>query len=252
MKKEFVVVSFAFLVLMFFIVSVLYIRKSNYSVESYFEKIGNINFGQSKKNFENTQFLLSNQDYGYIENCEVAAIANLNNLKRVTNLTPTPGLERVVYEQIEKPIDKTSTKTAGFDVMCIEFDKSLTQLKNTLESADKKDPTILKKTFGETKDELLNKDPKDLYRIFFSKRSQKNECIIKDKVQDSQYIQTKLEKRLDSKYIDCTFEEKDAQGVIIRKINVDYLFFNDNKYILQIGTASPDVVSKDLLLVNNE
>ena len=248
MKREFVVVSLAVLVLFLFISSILFLRFNSNAVVATFKKIPeSIVKINSKKNLNNSTFVPEKALLNQLKNCGVEVKADLNSLKIVTRPEDSSSVERfTLQEDIANDIDQ---KIGSFDIICIEFDKSFEQLRLTLNNVNAQNPETIKNFFGASLEEVLKLDKKELYKTFLVKRSQNKECNVKTNIVNYKYIQSKVEATLDDSYIECIYNQKDKDGKLLRVVNIDYLFDKSSKFIIQIGNADADNIFDKLLLI---
>jgi hypothetical protein len=249
MKRELVVVSFALLALMFFVSSVLFLRFNSTTVFNKVQETANmiINRGE-KKNFNNSTFIPEKVSLNSLNKCGIEAKADLTTLNVVSKPDPSnTNIERVTFQEIKEGEEKVGS----FDIICIDFAKSFEQLLVTLNNANKQDPAIIKNFFGSPLEDVLKLDKKDLYRTFLVKRSQTKECKESEGLKNYRFLQSRVESKLDNKFIECIYNQKDQQGNLLRIVNVDFLFDKDSKFMVQLGNADADKIFDKLLLIPN-
>jgi hypothetical protein len=249
MKRELVVVSFALLALAFFISSVLFLRYNSTTVFNKVQETANMIITKGeKKNFSNQTFIPEKVSLNTLNKCGIEAKADLSAMTVVSKPDPSNvNIERVTLQEIKD----SDEKVGSFDVICIDFEKSFEQLLVTLNNANKQDPNIIKNFFGSPLEEVLKLDKKDLYRNFLVKRSQTKECKETQGLKNYRFLQSKVEAKLDDKYIECVYNQKDQQGNLARIVNVDFLFDKNSKFMIQLGNADAEKIFDKLLLIPN-
>jgi hypothetical protein len=250
-KNEYWLVSIAFIIILLITFSNIYIKSSQDSISSITNKIENLLGFSSNQNFSNSSFIPLKEPYEKLDLCNLEIKQNKNEIEKIpvsqnNQINPSFKLERVTF----KTKDDLSQKQGGIDLACISFEPLITQLKQTLKTTNDQNPAKLKEVFGLNYDELIKLDKHDLYRNFLIKREAKDVCLELNNIKEVSTLQTKVQDKFDSKYVECIYKNTDNNGEVSRTVKFKYFIDKQSQFLLQIGESDADIIQKELLLIN--
>ena len=235
-KKELILVSLGFIIVLILIISVTYIRYRGKDFGKGIIGQASKIFANDKKNFNDSRFSPTKEPVSYLNKCK-ATIKYDNALLQETNTNDTTTIERTLLT--------TSSKKSGVDILCIDMPNIANQIKTIINRQYDKSAEETQKILGINKDEFSKKLEKDIYQLYLV-RNVENNCQIKNNLVNLRSIHSKLETDYSSDYVDCDVTKKTEGGDTT--YNYRYLFSKDEKFVLQLGEVNSSEVKNSYLV----
>jgi hypothetical protein len=253
-KKQLTVIPLAIIIIALFVGSFIYFRFNSDSI------INSIKSGISKgtgvnpiKNLGDSRFVATAATVDSLDNCNIDIKLNNSKLEIVPGAANTnANVRRFTYKSKDTLNVNDEQKVGSVDIACVGFENTMKQLISTISTANQQDPNKITQIFGLSFGQLTKLENKELYRLFIIKRGQPGDCNESDKINEIGAVSSDLEKRLETKFVDCTYKYKDNEGVENRIIKYKYLIDKDSKFILNLGESDADTlkIQDQFLLIN--
>jgi hypothetical protein len=253
-KKQLTVLPLALLIIALFVGSFVYYRFNSEVVSNSIRTaISKVSGTNPNKNLGDSKFVATAATIDSLDNCNIDIKLNDSKLEIVPGAANNnPNVRRFTYKSKETLTVNEEQKVGSVDVACVGFENTMKQLISTISTANQQDPNKITQIFGVSYGQLTKLENQELYRLFLLKRGQPGECSESEKISEVGAISSDLEKRLNKKFIDCTYKYKDNEGVENKIIKYKYLLDKDSKFILNLGESDADTlkIQDQFLLIN--